>query len=188
MSLAARSLFLRALWTAAYLASRFFLIVCNPRPPCFKQVETPASAMIRQGRPVQRATASQSRLFLRPGLNADFIREIFQARLPLAAFLLISGPLSKCPELSRQLARPHTRSCHAGWRSQRHTLSVTYAGWICRQLALSERELSPLHHLHHSKTMSANSYSNSSISNTLKYILLKGVVIVVIVVITLGAQ
>ena len=60
--LAARSLFLRALWTAAYLASGF-LDFLHSRPPCFKQVEHRKCNVRQGGR--QRATASQSRLFLK---------------------------------------------------------------------------------------------------------------------------
>jgi len=104
--LGVRALLLSTLSKAAYFASRFFLIVCNPRPPCFKQVGTPFRATFRHRCPVQRAIASHSRRLVRPGLNADFIREIFQARLPLAAVLPISGPPSKyqAPALARENA------------------------------------------------------------------------------------
>ena len=82
ISLGRRSIFLSALWTAAYFASRFFLIVCNPRPPCFAQVGTSRKAMFRHRRPVQRAIASHSRLLVRPRLNLDATREACHTALP----------------------------------------------------------------------------------------------------------
>jgi len=80
--LGVRALLLSTLSKAAYFASRFFLIVCNPRPPCFKQVGTPFRATFRHRCPVQRAIASHRRLLARPRLNPDCILEAFQAALP----------------------------------------------------------------------------------------------------------
>jgi hypothetical protein len=82
ISLGLRLLFLNTMWAAAYLASRFFLITCKPRPPCFKQVGTPFKAMLRQRSPVHFAVASHRRLLVRPRLNADCTREARHAALP----------------------------------------------------------------------------------------------------------
>jgi hypothetical protein len=96
ISLGGRALLPSTLRKGAYFASRIFLIICSPRPPCFKQVGTPFKAMFRQRSPVHRAIASQSRLLARPRLNADCTLDAFQAALPLPAVLPpISGPLSK---------------------------------------------------------------------------------------------
>lgn len=109
--MSARVLFLRTLWSTA----RVFSIACSPLPPCSLQVATPRHATFLQRRPVDLANAPHSRRLVRPGLNADLIREIRQLIFPEPDVLPIS----------------------------RHTLSVsTVADWFrqLRQFSIPYRD------------------------------------------------